>query len=356
MTNRAPSVFRDVFKVTAGVAVSQAVSFAVLPLLSRLYTPGDWGVMSVYASILGFLVTAAGLFYHIAIPFPPSDQEEAAEALTGLAFWINILLTAAVAVISPVLLERALPPAYIHLLPAGFLLISMYYLYGRLAIRKSDFGLISASRIIQGVSGNGVRLAVPVLLPGSGPLGLVLGQIFTLSGGVAVMTARYFGVMVRSITSPPRRMLEVAKRYRKFPLISIPSHFIFAFGANLLLLSMAWRYGDDTAGQLGMALTISQVPLALVKQGIESVFSQRAASAYPGGEDGSVVETFFVPVTAVFVPFSLAAAMAAPAVFPLVLGENWRLSGMLALTVIPFVGMQIISAPLPVGGPVHTRP
>jgi O-antigen/teichoic acid export membrane protein len=61
---------RNVAVVSAGSAVGQGLLIVSAPVLTRLYTPADFGVLAVYVSILSILAVAATLRYEMAITLP----------------------------------------------------------------------------------------------------------------------------------------------------------------------------------------------------------------------------------------------------------------------------------------------
>jgi len=60
------------------------------PLLTRLYSPDDFGVLTVYIGILSLLSVIASLRYELAIPLPEDEREVV--ALTLLSFLIVLMV------------------------------------------------------------------------------------------------------------------------------------------------------------------------------------------------------------------------------------------------------------------------
>ncbi len=58
---------RSVAVVTAGTALGQGLVLASAPLLTRLYTPADFGVLAVYSSIVSLVAVVGALRYELAI-------------------------------------------------------------------------------------------------------------------------------------------------------------------------------------------------------------------------------------------------------------------------------------------------
>src|SRR5512142_456745 len=87
---------RNVALLAGGTAFGQVITVAAAPLLTRLYSPGDFGVLAVFGSIVSVLAVVASLNYHLAIPLP--DEDSAAARLLVL----SLLLLGATGLLSGV--------------------------------------------------------------------------------------------------------------------------------------------------------------------------------------------------------------------------------------------------------------
>ena len=64
------------------------------PLLTRLYSSEDFGLLSVYTSLLALIGVISSLRYELAIPLPEDDGEAVNVAVLSLIFvGVNTLLT-----------------------------------------------------------------------------------------------------------------------------------------------------------------------------------------------------------------------------------------------------------------------
>ena len=59
---------KSVLMLAGGTAIAQFLSVATSPIISRLFTPDDFGVLSIYVSILSIVAVFATLRYEFAIP------------------------------------------------------------------------------------------------------------------------------------------------------------------------------------------------------------------------------------------------------------------------------------------------
>ena len=84
------SFIKDVIKITSGTALGQAVVVLFSPILTRLYSPGDFGVFAVYASLLGVITVIGSMRYELAIPLPSDDQTAANVLVLALLFTMGV--------------------------------------------------------------------------------------------------------------------------------------------------------------------------------------------------------------------------------------------------------------------------
>mgnify|MGYP005995339995 CR=1 FL=1 len=66
---------KNVLKLGGATLFSQMVSFLILPILSRIYSPDDFGTYGVFIAIATFIAVLAGFKYENAIVLSINDKE-----------------------------------------------------------------------------------------------------------------------------------------------------------------------------------------------------------------------------------------------------------------------------------------
>ena len=66
---------RNVLTLMTGTTIAQAIPIAISPILTRLYTPEDFGVFALYIGIVAILSVFATGKYELAIMMPKDNQE-----------------------------------------------------------------------------------------------------------------------------------------------------------------------------------------------------------------------------------------------------------------------------------------
>src|SRR5262245_57367214 len=147
---------RSVLTLASGTAMAQLLLALAMPVLTRLYTPTDYGTLAVYSSTLTVLLVVASLRYEVAIPLP-RDEPTAASLLVltfallgGMATLLSLLVWAWGDAFVATLKVPALRP-YLWLVPVGFLGAGTYQTLSYWAIRRSAFTRIARTKLSQGV-------------------------------------------------------------------------------------------------------------------------------------------------------------------------------------------------------------
>ena len=81
----------NVLTLMTGSTLSQAIPIAISPILTRIYTPEDFGLYAVYIAIITILGTIVSGRYELAIMLPKKDED--AINIFALGLVITICLT-----------------------------------------------------------------------------------------------------------------------------------------------------------------------------------------------------------------------------------------------------------------------
>jgi O-antigen/teichoic acid export membrane protein len=326
---------RDVSIMLTGSAAGQLVSVVLSPVLTRIYSPQQFGVLSVYTALLTIIVVVASLRYELALTLAASEED----AINLLAVCVCALLATSVVVgvaafVVPEELVKSLwvnpyeayrQTAYRGLFILGFICLGGYYVALYFATRAEAFGAIARTRIYQGVTGPLTQIALGV--GGFGAPGLVMGSILGQSAGTWSLFYGQIGknrALLRAISW--KKMMVLAKRYRRFPLVSSWAALVGAVAGNqLLYLVVSTQYSPRIAGFIFLAERVVARPLSLIGTSILQVFV---------GEAGRTISTdpaklrarFYQVVTRQFglaLGWIVLANIAAAALFPTVFGADW---------------------------------
>ena len=186
-------------------------------------------------------------------------------------------------------------------------------------------------------------------LAGVAPGGMMLGMTAGQAAGAASLLRG--SELTSTVAQQARKwphLRQALQRYRRFPLVLAPSGLVNALGLQLPVLVVAYFYGSQVAGWLGMAQRVLGVPVTLIGTAVAQVYlGELVALRRDGSAD---VRHLFRRATrqlaAVSVPIAATLLLLGPIAFASVFGHQWRTSGEYARPMALALAAQLVAAPL----------
>lgn len=337
---------RGVGVLVGGTTGAQILSMFVAPLLTRLYSPDDFGVVAVYGSLVGLVGVIATLRYEHAIPLPEEDTEAAhVLVLSLLVVLLMSLLAACAAVIAgdAVVLALQVPLLgdYLWMVPVGVLLGGGYSVFNYWAIRTKRFSTIATTRIRQSL----VAILIQLTACKLGAVALLLAGLASQSVGTTTLAKHALtNSAMRSVSWLGIR--QAASRYRRFPLFSTWEGLFNTAGLQLPPLMFAALFSPAAAGLYALANRVLSLPMALIGGAIGQVFYASAAEAHRQGRIGTLVADLHAKLAHIGLPPALVLVLIGPELFAFVFGPDWRQAGEFARWMAPWLYLVFVSSPL----------
>ena len=335
--------------LVAGTGAAQVVSFAAAPVLTRLYSPVEYGLLGVFLSIIGSLGALSCLRYDQAIPLP--EEKEDALQLFYICLGVASITLAAcglsVVYFPDELLSLLKAPGfapYLWLIPLGVVTISLQRLLEFWAIRELAFRALAKSKVTQTLVLVCVQIVAGTMTAGA--IGLMFGQLCGICAGFSLLWYTLWRGKPRSPISRAS-MRRIAFRYRKFPLVSTWSGLFKVASIHLPMLLIAGSFGVVAAGFYGLCQRVVGLPMALFSDSISKVFLAEAAKAkfIRGALKRLVYQTLLIQsvlgalvVTPLF--------LVGPYLFGFVFGDRWIEAGYYAKSLSFMYFFQLAISPL----------
>ena len=342
---------RNVLTLMTGTSLAQAIPIAISPILTRLYSPEEFGRFALYmavAMIASVLVTGR---YELAILLPRQDRD--ALHITALAVALSIAISAVLLVIviflaqplAALLGDAALAP-WLYWVPASTLLLGVYQSLNYWSNRKAQYKRLAISRTVQ--SGSAALAQLGSGYAGSGAVGLVGGQItgqVLATGVLARLIWREDRGSIRALR--PLRSLALAKKYIDFPKYLIVAHGFNTASGQMPVLLLSALFNTTTAGFFTLTQRVMAAPMSLVAGALGDVFRQEASQAYiHQGHCKAIYQKTFKRLLLISVVPFVVFFFVAPELFAWVFGEQWRVAGEYAQILTPMAFLQFITNPL----------
>lgn len=341
------SFARNVAVLAGGTAVGQAIVVLASPILTRLYTPEDFGVLAVYSSLLGILSTVAALRYELAIPLPEKDEDAAALVVLSMiiVFGVSMLVGLGVwlgreQVTRWINVETL--KSYLWLLPVGIGLVGTYQILNYWTTRRRLFDVVSLTRLTQSGTQVGIQLISGAF--GVAPAGLIIGHIIGQSAGIGVLIRRSgFSLRLFSI----KKLFALAKQYRKFPLFNSWGALVNVIGLQIAPLLFATYFGTNISGLFTLTMRVLTLPATLIGNAVAQVFYPTIAAQVQNPETvRKILARASTALLLVGFPIFVLVSLWGPDIFPLIFGAKWLEAGLFARYLSPWLLLGFISSPL----------
>jgi O-antigen/teichoic acid export membrane protein len=337
------------FQIATGAAIGQLALVVSSPLLSRLYSPGEFGVLAVFTALVSVLAVPATGRLELAIPLPEDDDD--ARHLVQIAVVGSVLFGL---VCLPILIVFAgqlarllgtpgLEP-FAWLISPGVVSVALFAVLTGWLVRCQNYTGLARRSVFQGVSQVAIQLGLGFR---TGALGLIAGFIGGRAITVGASPGRAHGRRRRGLLplSGARRMVA---RYRRFAALATGSGLLNTASAQLPYVLLAALYGSATAGLLGMTVRIAALPVLLIGQSVSQVFLGDAAIAARSSA-GELSELFRNTARRLFkisLVVCVVLAAASPAVFGVILGHRWHEAGVYTSIMAAGFLMQLTVSPV----------
>lgn len=341
---RDSEIIRSVAMLSAGSVLSQIVPVVMSVILSRLYTPEDYGDFGVFINAAAILAVVVSLRYEYAIVRPRREVDAA--NLTALSCCIAIafclLLGLGFFVAEKLGIGTVGCYPYKSALLIYTLCIALLQILSNYANRLERYKALTLSTVTRSLSQAAFRLLFGLLHYGGGliagcTLGILSGSLVLLRRLPALRTIR------RSLSW--RQIARLAVTYRNFPCYLMPSGLLNALSHHLPVLLLANFYAREAIGYLSMAIGILYLPMTLIGNALGQVFYKKASVWEK--ERTNRLALRILSFNAVLGGLILALLfLGGEHLFILLLGARWEQVGRYAIYLTPWLIATLCLSPL----------
>ena len=267
---------KNVITVATGTAGAQIITMAFSPIITRIYTPEEYGLLGLYLAVVMMLAPIAALTYPIAIVLPEKSQN--ALSLVQLSFILSFAFGGLLTVILSFfgseilnLINAVELVEYINLIPLTIILVAFLQVIEQYAIRNKGFKSIAKASVIRSVLVGSAQVGIGYL----NPIGLVL--ILSATAGFyikATLIYMHSSLNIKTLTKAfdLREVIGVAVEYKKFPIYRAPQVFINTLSQSMPVVFLAIISGPVASGYYTLAMSVLNVPVILLAKSVGDVF------------------------------------------------------------------------------------
>lgn len=349
---RPTGFLKNVLTLTTGTTIAQAIPVLIAPVLTRLYGPSDFGLLTVFISVTALLATIVTGKYELAIVLPAKDKE--ARKLV----WLSLLLTTLCSglLLITVLLAHDWLLAHLfhdkhmdiwlYFIPLSVFVTGAFEALRYYSIRARAYNSIAVSSVVRsGTAGVGQVVAG---LAGMQAAGLLLGNLLSLfSGNLGVAGVFLKNREAKAVPYSRKELKLSAFRYRNFPRFTLPSSLLNTASLQLPVYVFTAFFSNTIVGLYALSQRVLSAPMNIVGAAIGQVYFQKAAE-YRGNADKIRTLTWELYKRLLWLGVLPIAILMfrGDILFAWVFGKEWLIAGQYAQSLSLWFLFVFISSPL----------
>lgn len=342
---------RNVFTLISGTTIAQAISIGISPILSRIYTPAEFGIFGTFSSVIALLSLVVGGRYEGAILLPKKD-EEAANLFTLSLFLngvISLFFLLTVVVISfciPAEMAHSELFYWFYLTPVLTFFIGAGQTFNNWYNRRKKYRTIVYYRIANSAVNNVTSLGLGFArMPLNGLIiSYLIANVVSMAAFLNDMKSDY--LQFKNSVSRAE-MIALAKRYKRFPLTNSVQALSDAFQTNGIIYFVTYFFNVVYVGIYSFAMRILLVPMNFAGAAMAQVFYQQATETYNNrGDLTALVKNTIFKSALMALPVLIILLLFGPQLFSFVFGPKWTEAGVYARILAPWILLDFVRAPL----------
>jgi teichuronic acid exporter len=266
--------FKNILLLISGAGFSQLIPVVFSPILGRIYSPQEFGVLAVFiafCAILGMLSTG---MYELSIMIPKKDS-----SALNLFAWVCISSCMVSVLLFVLLFMLSYIPwvaswqanfKYHYLLPFGIFFIGSFQGYTYWLNRKKEYKILNYCRIGQSITIVAVSLLLGYL--GFKDSGLIFG--FLAGGIVTLIPALAVLVKLKAKINKQTIILNI-KTYKSYPKLMLPTSLMNTTAAYVPVFSIDRFFNTKIVGSYSMAARLLTAPVSIISVVIGQVYYKR---------------------------------------------------------------------------------
>jgi len=348
----AGSFGRNVITLMTGTTFAQALLILVAPVLTRLYSPGDFGIYTLYTSVLSVLAVVACCRYELAIVLPEKDEDAANVLVLSIliCFIMAILILLLVAFFRTQLANFLDAPElaiWLWFMPLSLIAVGWFQAFNYWSTRRKQFKRLAVRQITQNTVTAATQIGTGIVC-NHGPMGLICGDIL----GRMVATAR-LGIKIWidegkeitkaiSVDNLKTQLLE----YKQFPIFSTWATLLNTIANMLPALMLGYFFNTSVVGFYALGHRLLALPINLIGTSIAQVFFPKATELYRKDNVTDYSLKMYSSLLYIGIIPILFLMVVAPELFSLIFGSRWLVAGEYARWLGIWLIFQLSSSPI----------
>ena len=331
--------------MSSSASVAQVIPLAAAPLLTRLYTPAEFGIYAAVSTGVLIVSTVAGGRYDMAIVLADS----ASDAVLLVSVCMRIAAVSCGLATGALIVALWLGPElrtgigwWLAMVPAITLATTWSTALTQYALHHDDVRAVFAAGLLKAAVVVLIQLGLGLL--GAGAVGLLTATGIAAVAGSLGLWGRYRADRWAGRNSNRR---QVARRYARFPRSDVAASLLNSGATGIGVFGVAAVFSPAVVGWYSLATRVGTLPATTVGAAIGRVYYRQAAIRAAAGQPlRPYLRRTAILTAAASLPVFALLMLASPTAFALLFGQEWREAGAFVVAMVPLLWLRIVVSPV----------
>lgn len=344
------SIVRNFTKLFSATILGQVITIVISPVLTRIYTPEDFGIYSLYLSITSILLVYTTGRYEYA--FSTVKSEEDSINLLHLIIILSMLSSLLIGLCLMILDSLGInifkeKEFFVTLIPLTLLVLGVFQAVNYYLNRYKDFSAISKGRIVQSISN--ATISIIMGISSFQNIGLIIAHMSSFFINSFYNSRR--NELWKKILYVKKydfvNIKKIAVKYKEFPLLNSTSAFFDTIALQAPSLLIPYFFSPSILGLYSLTTKIAGLPISLISMAVAQVYLSELSEKERLGINvaGIVYKAAKILALIGLVP-TIILFFIGPVLFSFVFGEEWAASGEFLQLLVFSYYMKFIISPL----------
>lgn len=337
---------RSVAVLAGGTSLVQLLSVAAVPVLTRLYTPAEFGVLALFLAIVSSVTPAICGRYEVAVVVSKTDVHAEHLVVVSVLFAFGLSLLGFMLLLllwKPLhlMFNLSVLGKWLFAAPVIWLLSGIILTLQQYSNRIQRYGAITRSKLLQATVSTAGYIIFGFI--GLGQTGLLLGNLIGVLLAAMWLTHRYWDMIRCQKSTSGQELLDTIKVYRDFPLYNASTAFLNGITLALPVFFLSRFFSGTTVGFYSVLIRVVQTPLNILSNAVAQVHLKNVAEiVHEKRPIRPKILSVCLTLLLLVIPFTVVVVWLAPDLFALLFGENWRQAGVYLQILMPAIALRFV--------------
>jgi lipopolysaccharide exporter len=343
---------KNFMTIASGNIFAQIIIVAAMPVITRIYSPAEFGLFALFMAIISSISVIGCLTYERAILLPESDEDTfnvillSFLVLTGMSLILFMIVLFFNSELTLLFKNKDIG-FWLYFIPLAMFIFGLIRISGYCRVKYKNFKIMAVSKVTRAVSSVSVKIGLGISLTAYGGW-LILAELISEVICFLTLVGRPSSQIVKSFFDKTSRegLKRVAFEYKKFPIYSSWAALLNFFTKNSVVFVLSIIFTPTIVGYYALCNRALGLPIGLISDSMQSVYLQKSTLQLKSGQPifPHLARLLLILTLLAILP-SIVLILFGKHIFVFVFGDKWYIAGQYIQVMTPWFFFLFINNP-----------